>query len=726
MICALAMLLMAGCSTTRVLTEGERRLTQNQIEIDNAEKNGLKSDDLMPYLKQPVQNWSPFLCIYNWQTGKNEEWDDFVRKLGSAPEVFDSSLVASSVANISNHLKYLGYYGSTVSAEVKKKPHKKVSVKYNVHLGKRYPINSITYEIHPYGDFHRDFIADTSNTTIRKGAFMSEEILEQETSRAADVMRNKGYYDFTKNYFFFEADTVSVPSQAKLRIIVKQHARGETDNSNINFEKYKLGKISVRYPDDLMFRTSVLKDLNTLKTGETYSLDNINVAYSRLNNVSLFKTVGIELTPDEKNHTVDCAINLQKGKTQGFKLGLQGSVNSTGLFGIVPELNYYHRNIFHGGEILNIALSTNHQFMMDDRSIRSNEVSASASLIIPRFLPFPITAIRGSNIPTTEFKVSYNYQNRPEFQRNIFSGSLNYTGNINRHFFYQIAPVNINLVKMPFIAPDFENTISVNPFLANAFIDHLDMGAQMNLQYSSSMSPNPKESYWYTRLQFNLSGNLFSFFNGLLNINEDGSFCVAGTPYSQYVRGELTLGRTFVWGDDAQQSLAMRLLGGAGYAYGNSKSLPFENHFYSGGANSLRGWTARTVGPGNSAMNNSWIIPNQSGDMKLEANLEYRFNMFWRIYGALFVDAGNIWNIERLDDFDDFTSSYFSLKTLPQSIAADWGAGIRFDFSFFILRVDYGMRFRDPARVEGDRWLGPAQWFQKGNYAFHFAVGYPF
>ena len=195
------------------------------------------------------------------------------------------------------------------------------------------------------------------------------------------------------------------------------------------------------------------------------------------------------------------------------------------------------------------------------------------------------------------------------------------------------------------------------------------------------------------------------------------------TPYSQFVRGEITLGRTWIFGRNDGQAIATRLIAGAGYAYGNSTGLPFEKHFYGGGANSLRGWQARTVGPGLSKLDDSFVIPNQTGDMKLEANVEYRFNMFWKVAGAVFVDAGNVWTLKYHADHPE-EESLFRWHGLGESIAANWGVGVRLNLGFLLARIDMGMKIHDPAREH--KWVNPGKWLERENFAVHFGVGYPF
>lgn len=216
---------------------------------------------------------------------------------------------------------------------------------------------------------------------------------------------------------------------------------------------------------------------------------------------------------------------------------------------------------------------------------------------------------------------------------------------------------------------------------------------------------------------------MLSAFKPLMNKSVTGEGMIWNTPFSQFVRGEITLSKTWFLGKQSKQSIATRLQAGAGYAYGNSTSLPFEKHFYAGGSNSLRGWQARTVGPGIAPRDTSFVIPNQTGDMKLEANIEYRFDMFWKVAGAVFVDAGNVWAL-KADDSEEGQESLFSWQNLGKSIAANWGVGLRLDFGFLLLRLDLGMKIHDPAREQ--RWVNPGQWLKNDNYALHFGVGYPF
>lgn len=715
-----------SCSTTRVLGDGQFRLADNKVVVDNDRKFNTK--EIESYIKQKpnsyiIFGWNPFLNIYNW-SGKNADKgiNKFLRKIGTAPVVYQPSQVEASVENINRHLEYLGYYGSDVRSEVRVNG-KRVTVTYSVTLGRRYRIGNVSFAV-PDGEFKEDFYADTAAVSIRPGDFLSEDALEKETERAASMFRRKGYFGFTKNYFSFEADTLARRDTADLLMTVKEYTRNQTAEYARPHRKYFFGDVSISYDNDLKFNDRVLKNICTIRPGAMYDEREVNTTYSRLSALRLFSGVNVALNPRDSG-IVDCDISLTKSRMQGFKVNLEGSTNSTGLIGISPQVSYYHKNIFHGGQWLNLGFLGNFQFKYDDRSVKSNEFGVSAGLSFPEFLGLPNSIFHGPSVPRTEINASYNYQNRPEYTRNMISTSYGYSGSLrNGKFFYQFYPIQAKIVRLTNLDPNFYTTLSGNPFMRDAYQNHFDVGSGLVAYYTTSTALVPKETYEYARLQLDASGNVLSLFNKAMKSDEYGSRLIWNTPYSQYIRTELTLGKTFVFGKNGGQALAIRLLGGVGYAYGNSSTIPFEKQFYSGGANSMRGWQARSLGPGNSKADTTFVIPSQTGDVKLEANLEYRFPMFWKLCGAVFTDVGNIWTLKETDG-DDGSHTHFDLKNLAASLAADWGIGLRVDLNFLILRLDMGMKVYDPS-LDTDRWRAPSQWLKKDGYTLHFGVGYPF
>ncbi len=679
-------LAVSSCSTTRSLQEGEYRLAKNTVNVTNGKNADTK--DVQSYIKQKpnpslVFGWNPFLVIYNW-AGRydNNFLDRFCHKIGTPPVVYDPTQLDESIENICKHLEYIGYYDSKVNSDVEVSG-RKVKVKYNVTLGKRYKISTIQYSI-PEGEFRQDFSADSVNIMIKPGDYLSESNLEKETERSAAYFRRHGYYGFTKNFYSFTADTLARNDTCGLLMTINNYTRNETPENARPLVKYKIGDVTISHDKDLKFNEKVLRNMNTLRPGALYDERDVNNTYARLSALRIFSGVNMQLTPRDSEY-VDCAISLTQSKTQGFKVNLEGSTNSSGLIGISPQFSYFHKNIFRGGQWLNLGFLGNFQFKSNDRKVHSNELGVTANLSFPEFLGLPNSMFKGALIPRTEINTSYNYQSRPEYTRNMISGSFGYSGSL-KNFYYQFEPLRAKIVKLYHLDTDFYETLKNNLFLRDAYQDHFDAGSSLTAYYTTCSDLNPKVSYRYVRFQFDVSGNVMSLFNGGMSKDAYGHHLIWGTPYSQYVRAELTLGNTFVFGGSERQSIAMRFLGGIGKAYGNSQSLPLERQFYSGGANSMRGWQARDLGPGRMKGNKMFSIPSQTGDMKLEANLEYRFPMFWKLYGALFTDVGNIWTI-REEESEDWNLAKFSMKNFGKSLAANWGLGVRVDLNFLMRRA---------------------------------------
>ncbi|MBO6062880.1 MAG: BamA/TamA family outer membrane protein [Bacteroidales bacterium] len=692
----LAGVLAVGCATQR-LAEGEYRLAGNKIKVEGKQ---ISSSELTSYLAQKPS--ASFLGI---------------RRPGSPLVIHDESQVRTSADNIENHLEYIGYYGSKVTSEVEYKGNK-AYVTYFVTPGKRYTIRSIDFELPEDEEFRQEFETDRPRITVKEGQYLAESTLEAETVRSAEFFRNRGYYGFDKSFYFCEADTLSHDGTAALTMAIRDYPRNGSPEEAKPHRKFTIGDVTLSYPKEIPIRSHVLEELNVLRPGMPYSERAVNASYSRLSNLSVFNSVNVTMNPVSDN-VVDCDINLLNGGVQGFKANLEASVNSTGLFGISPQLNYFHKNIFHGGELFNLGLKGNFQFKTKDK-VRSTEFSISSSLRIPKLIGLPNTLFRGPNLPHTDLTLGFSYQDRPEYKRTMITTSFGYTGNLGRNFYYQFFPFQANIVRLFSVSESFLERLSQDLFLWNAYSDHFDMGVGGMLYYTTDASAIPKRSYRYGRLSFDLAGNVLSLFNSAMPTNLFGEHTIWQIPYAQYVRGELQLGQTLRFGGGDNQAVAFRFLVGAGYGYGNSTTVPFEKQFYAGGANSMRGWQARALGPGGvEPWTEYFLIPSQTGEFKMEANVEYRFPVVWKLEGALFVDAGNIWNLRGTDITE---RSGFSFDT----IAADWGMGIRVNLDFILVRIDLGAKVYEPCRPADERLIGPDQWFKSGNFALHFGVGYPF
>ena len=726
----LCILLVMGsaCSTTKSLQDGDYLLRKNSIVVRQKE---LPSSELSSYLSQKPNTYllglNPLLSIYNWSSKENSLW----RKIGDAPVVYDPTLVDKSIQNIDNHLRYIGYYNSQVESRVQVKG-RKVYVTYYIAPGKRYKISAIDYEIPDYGTFKEEFEADLPNSTLAVGDYLSEASLEKEVERSAQYFRNQGYYGFTKTYYAFEADTLAGDGNARLKMAIRDNSLGGSPSTAEPHRKFTLGEVKISHPERLKIRSSVLENLNTLRPGELYREEDVNTAYARLASVSMLSGVNVNMTPVSQDK-VDCTIDIRGSGLQGFKTNLEASVNSSGLMGISPQLSYYHKNLFHGGEVLNIGLRGNFQFKFKDPAY-ATEISATSTLRFPMFLGLPNRYFQGPNIPRTDVAAAFSYQDRPEYHRIVISSAFTYNGRWGERFIYQFSPFRANIVRVSKMSAEFQESIAKSMYMLQAYSDNFDLGIGGTLYYTTDASTVPKTPYYYFRLSIDTAGNLLSLFNPLMPVNEIGQHTIWDTPYAQYIRGEFQTGKVFRFGKADKHAVALRFWAGAAYTYGNS-SLPLERYFFSGGAMSMRGWQSRALGPGNSTFfNDIFSIPSQIGDMKMEANAEYRFPLVGKVEGALFVDAGNIWDFPMSNEDNDEIigalienyGGFFNFKTLPESFAMNWGAGLRVNLDFILLRLDLGIRLHDPAREAGDRWLAPKQWIEKNNMAIHFGVGYPF
>ena len=708
-----------ACSTTRALPEGEYLLRKNSVQANDP---SFDVSELNSYIGHKPNSYiagmNPLLSVYNWGGDGSTPLKSFLRNIGTQPVVYDPEKVAQSVANIASHLTYVGYYGSEVESEVRTLG-RKAYVTYKVKLGKRYRISDIDYDLPTYGTFRDEFMEDLGNSLVRPGDYLSESALETEADRSAAFFRTQGYYGFTKSYYAFEADTLSGDGGARLIFSIRDYALGDSPSTAREHQKYTMGEVQISHPEALKVRPSVLENLNTLRPGDPYNEEEINTAYSRFSSVGALSGVTIDLQPAQDNK-VDCSILLRNAGLQGFKTNLEASVNSTGLMGISPQLTYYHRNVFHGGEQLNLGIKGNFQFKPKTGAY-STDLNVSSTLSFPQILGVPNRVFTGPNIPKTDISMAFSYQDRPEFRRTVIASAYTFNGRLGSKLYYQITPFRANISRLYNMDQDFMfKLLETNPFMLMAYLDNFDMGVSALGYYTTDASAIPTTPYHYIRLGVDLSGNTLSLLNGMLPTGESGQHTIWNTPYTQYVRAELNLGKVFRFGKEDRQALALHLGGGMAYAYGNASYAPVEKQFYVGGAMSMRGWQARTLGPGTSPYEALFSIPSQVGAMKLEANAEYRFPILSKVEGALFLDAGNIWEV---DDYGD--GSCFHLSTLPESIAMDWGVGLRLNLTFILLRLDTGIRLHDPAREAGQRWVPVKEW-RDGNYAIHFGVGYPF
>ena len=312
---ALAGILTAACSTTRVLPEGSYRLTGNKIKVEGHQ---VRSSELSSYLTQKPNTslfgYSPAVAIYNWADTSDTWWNNIIRSLGAPPVIYSEREVNASIDNMENHLEYIGFYGSKVTYEVEYKK-KRAYVTYFVHPGKQYTIRSIEYELPQDYEFRREFNIDRQRTTVKEGQFLSEASLEAETVRSSEFFRNRGYFGFDKSFYFCEADTLSHDGTAALKMAIREYPRNGSPEEARPHRKFTIGDVTISYPTEIPIRTAVLEELNVLRPGRRYSERAVNTTYTRLSNLSVFNSVNVTMTP-VSDDVVDCDINLLNGSVQ--------------------------------------------------------------------------------------------------------------------------------------------------------------------------------------------------------------------------------------------------------------------------------------------------------------------------------------------------------------------------------------------------------------------------
>lgn len=741
-----------SCSVTKNLKENESILRANYINVTNSSR--YNTVELFQYLKQKpntgyILGWNPSVNLYYKKNGKGGGWDRFIDKNASAPAIYDAELVEQSVNNLKDHLKYEGLFDSRVDTEVVTK-NRKTSVTYNITLGKHYVIDSVEYFV-PDGTIMDDFYRLGLDEYIPKGSFLSESSLESISENLAQALRDNGYFSVTKNHFSFIADTLSYDGHASLEVHLKNYTRNESEENAINHKRHAFGRIDViinknnsntgpvvsdttdmdnenyrglhlHYKSPVLIRRSVIDRYIRMNEGDIYSDADVSSSYKSFTDLGVFSSVNATLT-NRDSSTVDTKFELNSSPLQGYKLNLQASVNSNGLLGISPNISYYHKNIFKGGEKLTVSVMGDFQFHTHN-NIHSNEFADAINLSFPDFVLLPKNWNMRVVQPRSELAFSHDFQYRPEYTRMLLSLSYGYTWmSKSRKFQFAFNPLSARITKMYNISDEFMEKLK-DPFLRDSYMDHFDLGMTSSILYNSNPSANQKRSYHYIRILNDLSGNIVSAFRSLMKSDEEGKKLIFETPYAQYFKTEISYARTLRFGHNDNQQFALRVLVGAGTGYGNSNTLPFEKRFWAGGAYSLRGWSARSVGPGAAQLDTTFSIPSQTGDARLELNAEYRFPIVWVLEGALFADAGNVWNWDKnTEDTEEAQKGVFRFDTFYRQIACDWGLGLRLNLKFAILRLDWGFKIYEPGK---ERWMGVSDWFAKGQNALQFGIGYPF
>ena len=774
------------------MQEDELLLTRNRILIDQEEdlsrSEQATKDELSEYIRQRPNKrlfGIPFyLQIYNLSKPEKQNW---TKRVGEAPVIYDPMLTSRSVDALSIYMRGRGFFGSSVEARVDTLANRKVHVEYHIRQGAPSRIGTVRYE------FQDNFVEpivleDSAKTLIHSGDIFSTEVLQQERQRITANLKEQGFYNFSINNIGFGADTVTNPGFVNLVMRVRQRAAGFNEKDEPILENntvYRIRNIYIQpdhdpnraaqNPDyynrldtieyrgvyfvfhrDLNVRPDVLMRAINIYPNYLYNVDDVNRAYDNLMKLNYFRSANILFTelPDSLsgmisfvgdegtgNYTqegyLDCEIRCTPGSRQSYSVDLEGTGTSS-YYGLLTTLGYQNRNLLKGAESIDFSVTLGYEFMRTKGRKNSIELGGAIGITFPRFVaPFKVDPYNRLGNVRTRAEVSVNYQDRPFYRRTLTSGSWGYNWTNNRHSSFIFRPIDISVVnvgELDTLSDFYIETLQNNEYLLSSFNSQLIAGISGSYIYNNLLKSTTGNSF-RLRLNAETNGNLLDLVAPLVSkeytdSNSEGSYYrIFGIRYAQYVRGDLDMSYKFALGQ--KTAIAARFYIGAGHAYGNSShsSIPFERLFYAGGPNSMRGWQARTLGPGSAQPTEAGADPGsatkypaQVGNFKLETNLEFRFPVYKVLNGAVFADLGNVWMIgPRQKKIDE--NSYFKFSRFYDQLGFNSGLGARFDFGFFLFRVDWGLRLHDPNQPSGQKWIRNLTLRQS---TFSFNVGYPF
>ena len=696
---AMALLLMVmqvSCSSTKHVPQDQLLLDKVNINIADPQ-HPIESSQLINYLRQNANHrvlggLKLQLAFYNLSGKDSTKWfNRWIQRVGTPPVIYDSTLTQASVEQLHTALSNKGFMNNTVSSRVTTDSVKrKARVTYDITLGEPYYIRSISYDISD--EVLKDIILDDSaHFDVQRGDLLNYNDLDGWRQSITEHLRNQGYYAFNKEYITFLADTAQDSRAVDLTLVTRDPYHNDrmpyytehepfyvrdvvyvTDFDPVAMHEGYLGEdtvvmksgVKVYEGPERYLRLDIIDECNQIEPGSLYNAEAINRTYRALGRLSVLKQINIDVRPVGEIDgvlMVDAYVLLQPDKTQTVSVSLEGT-NSEGDLGFGVGLDYQHRNIFKGAEVFNAKAKVAYESISGNISglINNNysEYSTELGLTFPKFMfPFLKRSFKRKIQASTAFAVNFDYQARPEYTRVIAGGAWRYQWTErSRRMSHTLTLFDLSVISVPRFNDEFFDRIT-NPLLLYSYQDHLIMRmgynfyrtnkAEMSVQQMGRFQPN----VFTIRANAETAGNLLYGLSHLSDQkpDENGSYKALGIRYSQYFKADADYAFTHYF--DRRQSVAFHVGAGVAVPYGNSDVLPFEKRFYSGGANSVRGWGVRTLGPGSYNSNNS--LSNfiyQCGDIRFDINLEYRAKLFWVVELGLFVDAGNIRTIQDYED----------------------------------------------------------------------------
>ena len=750
--------LASSCSNTRFLPEGELLYTGAKIKVEGKQTTKKENKALKNQLKAIVRpkpnsvflGLRPKLYLYNLAgTPKKEKgWRYWLKnKVGEAPVLYSQVDLEYNKSVLQNFSENSGYFNATTSADSTRKG-KKASATYLVKPAKQYKIKEVKFPL------DSSVIAKAINNTKRRSLLKKEEgysleRIKEERVRIDARLKEKGYFYFNPDYLKVQVDSTVADHQVDLIVKIKDEAPKLTEtpyriNKIIVYPNYTIGNDSLKIDRDStqkyndltiidpenLFKPRIFDRALYFKKNDLYNRTDHNLSLNRLVNLGTFKFVKNQFrVSDTIGNYLDVYYYLTPLPKKSLRLELLAKTNSANYTGTELSLNWSNRNTFRGAELLTISAFGGVEVQVSGQNNGFNvyRFGTEANLVWPRLVaPFKLNSPSGF-VPKTKATLGYEFQNRTKlYSLQTFKGSFGYLWKENERKEHLFNITEITYASPQNVTPLYEEQILANESLGKVIEKQLIFGPTYSYTYTNTLQKRKKNTFYY-KGTIDLAGNVAGLVTGA-NSKKGDTIKIFDVPFSQFVKIENDFRHYYKLGPDSQ--LASRIIVGAGFAYGNSGEMPFIKQFFIGGTNSLRAFRARSIGPGSfdgASTNTSTFLPDQSGDLKLEFNTEYRAKIYGLVKGALFLDAGNIW---LLNENSEKPGAKFSKKFLNE-IAVGAGAGLRFDFSFLILRTDLAFPLRKPYLADGDRWVldkidfGSGPW-RRENLVFNLAIGYPF
>ncbi len=734
----------SACSVNEHIPENNYLL--DEVNIKSTSK-GVSSSEMTEYLRQkPNSSW-PLLGKVKLRLYYVEWFRKIFPGLTEKPVLYSSKLTKVSADQIQLESSNRGFLRASVDTAVELKD-KKAKVIYTIHPGDPYKVRNYTNEVSDT-TIRRVTMRVSRNNNIKKGILFDLSKLDDEKIRMTQVLRNTGYYNFNKEYLYYKADTTVGNKEVDLKLSLYPAP------DSLPHKRYKIGDIIVlsgleRYDTELdtvlykgikmvygknrFLRRSVIYKNNFLRSGKWYSERNVNSTISSYSGVPAINQTNVSFTDTVINDSTYLTgrIVLSEANAHAFNAGLEGT-NTAGDIGVAANLGYRHKNLFNGAEVLDVKLRGAYEFVPGSESydlISQNfyEFSAETSLSFPQIMfPWLKSSIKDRPNASTQFKIGLTNQHRPEYTREFFNVGFNYSwSSFSNRLLHRIDIFDVNFVRMPWVSDTFQEEYIDNskyPLLKYSYENQLISRLAYSNIFTNAKKRNSTSNYTL-RSAVEVSGilpRLIGLMKGTRK-NDEGNDELLGIRYAEYAKLDLDFAQSNKVNEAT--TIAYHAAIGVAKPYGNSDILPFEKRYFSGGANSVRGWATRRLGPGFYHPNKDSVeFANQVGDIRLDLSVELRqkINTYFQL--AFFVDAGNNWCIENNESTPE--GGLFKFSEFYKQIALGYGMGLRLDLRFLLLRFDGGFKAFDPGQDASKRWRFKG--FNFGDdFAFHFGIGYPF